>query len=339
MVQSNLCSEVTLPTGVDHHGKERTAVCCLSSLNLDRWAEWRDDPRLVEDVLRFLDNVLQHYIDTAPDTMARARYSAMRERSVGLGVMGFHSLLQREMIPFESPMARALNKRIFRVLRQQADAASRLLAEERGACPDAAEHGVMERFSNKIAIAPTASISVICGQTSPGIEPYAANAYNEKRKIGSFPVRNAALAALLAGLGRDDEATWSSIVTSKGSVQHLPFLSDIQKAVFRTAFEIDQTAIIDMAADRAPFVCQSQSLNIFLPADVHKKTLHDLHFRAWKGGVKSLYYCRSLSIQRAQTVSDASGGAGTTGAAATFASAQGAAGGETNKYEVCEACQ
>ena len=339
---SNLCVEITLPTGLDHHNKQRTAVCCLSSLNLDKWEEWKDDPRFVEDVMRFLDNVLQNFIDTAPDTMERAKYAAMRERSIGLGVMGLHSLFQSKGFPFESAMARVLNKRIFRHLRQQADAASIKLAHERGACPDAAEHGVMERFSNKLAIAPTASISVICGQASPGVETYAANAYTEKRKGGSFEIRNAHLARVLATHGRDDAPTWSTITTSKGSVQQLDFLTEVEKATFRTAWEIDQKAIIQQAADRAPFICQSQSLNIFLPADVHKQDLHDIHMMAWKLGVKSLYYCRSLSIQRAQNVNDATGGTAKnvpTTFRARREAAEAAAATPEPTYEVCEACQ
>jgi ribonucleoside-diphosphate reductase alpha chain len=338
--QSNLCSEIVLPTGKDHLGNERTAVCCLSSLNLDKWDEWQSHPLFIEDVMRFLDNVLQSYIDNAPDTMSRAKYAAMRERSVGLGVMGFHSLLQQKEIPFESPMARILNKKVFKYIREKADEASYVLAVEKGACPDAAEHGIMERFSNKLAIAPTASISVICGQSSPGIEPFAANAYNEKRKIGSFEVKNAYLAKVLERHGKNNASTWSSIITNKGSVQHLDFLSAKEKAVFKTAFELDQTALIELAADRTPYICQAQSLNIFLPGDVHKKILHDVHMLAWKRGVKSLYYCRSLSIQRAQNVSDATGNAWK-GATSTFNIPATSTGMpvEANKYEVCEACQ
>ena len=301
---SNLCAEITLPTGLDHHGQQRTAVCCLSSINLETWLEWHDNPQFIEDVMRFLDNVLQDFIDSAPDSMARAKYAAMRERSVGLGVMGFHSLLQSLNIPFESAMAKAWNIRIFRHIRAGADAASRKLAEERGPCPDAAEYGVMERFSHKMAIAPTASISIIAGNSSPGIEPIAANVFLQKTLSGSFSVRNRHLQQLLAAKGRDDEETWSNITVSKGSVQHLDFLTDDEKAVFKTAFELDQRWVIEHAADRTPYICQSQSINVFLPANVHKRDLHQIHFQAWKKGVKSLYYCRSLSIQRADTVSE-----------------------------------
>jgi len=301
---SNLCSEITLPTGIDHYGKQRTAVCCLSSLNLENWFEWKDHPLFIEDVMRFLDNVLQDFIDRAPEGMERARYSAMRERSVGLGVMGYHSFLQSQKVPFESVIAKVWNIRMFKHIRAQADQASRMLAEERGACPDAAEYGIMERFSNKMAIAPTASISIIAGNASPGIEPIAANVFLQKTLSGSFKVRNRHLQKLLEDKGQDTDAVWSSITTNKGSVQHLDFLTQQEKDVYKTAFELDQRWIIEHAADRTPYICQSQSVNIFVPADVHKRDLHQMHFLAWKRGVKSLYYCRSLSIQRADAVSE-----------------------------------
>lgn len=297
---SNLCSEITLPTGIDKWGKNRTAVCCLSSLNVETYMEWEKEDRFIEDVMRFLDNVLQDFIDRAPDDFSRATYAAMRERSVGLGVMGFHSFLQANMIPMEGVMAKVWNTRIFKHIRAGADAASKTLARERGACPDAAEFGIEERFSNKMAIAPTASISIICGGTSPGIEPIAANSYTHKTLSGSFSVRNRHLRALLEEKGKDDDETWSSISVNEGSVQHLDFLTDEEKDVFKTAFELDQRWLIDHAADRAPHICQAQSLNVFLPADIHKRDLHQLHFQAWKKGVKSLYYCRSKSIQRAE---------------------------------------
>jgi ribonucleoside-diphosphate reductase alpha chain len=303
---SNLCSEITLPTGIDHHGKQRTAVCCLSSLNLEKYDEWENHPTFIEDVMRFLDNVLQDFIDTAPDTMERAKYAAMRERSVGLGVMGFHSFLQASGIPIESVMAKVWNNRMFKHIRGQADAASQTLAAERGACPDAEDYGIAERFTNKLAVAPTASISIICGGASPGIEPIAANSYTHKTLSGSFNVRNKHLKAVLAKHGRDDDDTWSSVTTNEGSVQHLDFLSEDEKQIFRTAFELDQRWLIEHAADRASQICQSQSLNVFLPGDVHKRDLHQVHMLAWKKGVKSLYYCRSKSIQRSETVTSAS---------------------------------
>ena len=297
---SNLCCEITLPTGVDKDGRNRTAVCCLSSLNLETYKEWEKHPTFIEDSLRFLDNVLSSFIENAPDKMSRSKYAAMRERSVGLGVMGFHSFLQALNIPLESVMAKVWNKRIFQNIKEKADAASVALAHERGACPDADEYGVMERFSYKIAIAPTASISIICGGASPGIEPIAANSYLHKTLSGSFAVRNKYLAATLEKYGKNDEETWSEITIHEGSVQHLDFLSQDEKDVFKTAFELDQRWIIDLAADRTPFICQSQSLNLFLPADVHKRDLHMIHYLAWKKGVKSLYYCRSKSLQRAE---------------------------------------
>ena len=301
---SNLCAEITLPTGIDQYGKQRTAVCCLSSLNLETWFEWHKDEHFIEDVMRFLDNVLQDFINKAPDSMERAKYAAYRERSVGLGVMGFHSFLQDQNVPLESVMAKVWNTKMFKHIRAGADAASKKLAQERGACPDAADYGIMERFSHKIAIAPTASISIITGNTSPGIEPIAANVFLQKTLSGSFSVRNRPLQKVLAKYGKDDEETWSSITTTKGSVQHLDFLTQHEKDVYKTAFELDQRWIIEHAADRAPYICQSQSINLFLPANVNKRDLHQIHYQAWKKGVKSLYYCRSLSIQRADNVSE-----------------------------------
>lgn len=300
---SNLCSEITLPTGRDHLGNWRTAVCCLSSVNLDKFDEWQDDPRFIEDLMRYLDNVLQGFIDTAPDELHRAKYAATRERSVGLGAMGFHSFLQKYDIPFESAMAKAWNKRIFTHLRTKADEASRKLADERGACPDAEHLLIKERFSHKLAIAPNATSSIICNNVSPGIEPLAANSFTQKTKAGNFNVRNRYLKTLLAKKGKDDAEIWSTISVNHGSVQHLDFLTQEEKNVFKTAFEIDQRWILEHATDRTPFICQAQSVNVFLPADVHKSTLHNLHFMAWKKGLKSVYYCRSKSIQRAEVVS------------------------------------
>ena len=300
---SNLCSEITLPTGKDRDGKQRTAVCCLSSLNLENYDEWSKSIDFVTDIMRFLDNVMDDFIKRAPDTMENAKYSAMRERSVGLGVMGFHSFLQKKEIPFESVMAKVWNKRIFKEIKEKADKSSVLIAKEKGACPDAKDYGVMERFSNKIAIAPTASISIICGGASPGIEPNAANSFVQKTLSGSFNVRNPHLKKLLKKKNKNTEKVWSSITINKGSVQHLNFLNKNEKETFKTAFEIDQRSIIELAGDRTPFVCQSQSLNIFLKPDIHKKDLHKIHFGAWKRGIKSLYYLRSLSLQRAEVVS------------------------------------
>jgi ribonucleoside-diphosphate reductase alpha chain len=300
---SNLCSEITLPTGLDHLGNERTAVCCLSSLNIEYYDEWSQNEKFIPDIMRFLDNVLENFINIAPDEMAKAKYSAMRERSVGLGVMGFHSFLQSKNVPMESVMAKVWNKKIFEHIQKQADQSSKDLAEERGACPDAEECGIMERFSNKTAIAPTASISIITGNTSPGIEPYAANSFTQKTLSGSFTVRNKHLEALLESKGFNNNQVWSSISTHEGSVQHLTFLSDHEKAVFKTAYEMDQRWVIELSADRTPYISQAQSLNIFLPGDVSKKTLHEIHYQAWKKGMKSLYYCRSTSIQRSDKIS------------------------------------
>ncbi|KRB82280.1 ribonucleotide-diphosphate reductase subunit alpha [Sphingomonas sp. Root710] len=296
---SNLCSEITLPTGRDQHGMDRTAVCCLSSLNLETWDEWNGDKRFIEDVMRFLDNVLQDYIDRAPDEMARAKYSASRERSVGLGVMGFHTFLQARNIPFEGAMAKSWNLRIFKHIAAGAQEASMLLASERGPCPDAADQGVMERFSCKMAIAPTASISIICGGTSACIEPIPANIYTHKTLSGSFSIRNPYLEKLLTEKSKNSDAVWNSILEKGGSVQHLDFLTQEEKDVYKTSFEIDQRWLIELAADRTPYIDQAQSLNLFIPADVEKWDLLMLHFRAWELGIKSLYYLRSKSVQRA----------------------------------------
>ncbi|HEV7157405.1 MAG TPA: ribonucleoside-diphosphate reductase subunit alpha [Caulobacteraceae bacterium] len=325
--QSNLCSEITLASGPDHLGVERTAVCCLSSVNAEKFLEWRDHPTFVEDIMRFLDNVLQDFIDRAPAEMAPAAYAAARERSVGLGLMGFHSFLQSQDVPFESALAKSWNMRLFKHLRRACDAASAALAEERGPCPDAAERGVMERFSHKLAIAPTASISIICGGTSAGIEPIPANIYTHKTLSGSFAVKNPYLEALLETKSANTPAVWASILENEGSVQHLDGLTDDEKAVFKTAFEIDQRWVIDLAADRTPHICQSQSVNVFLPGDVDKWDLHMLHWEAWERGVKSLYYLRSKSVQRA-----AFAGAEPAQAAAPTPEAR-------TDYDECLACQ
>lgn len=325
--QSNLCSEIMLHTGVDHLGKERTAVCCLSSVNAETFLEWRDHPTFIEDVMRFLDNVLEDFITRAPSSMANAIYAARRERSVGLGLMGFHSFLQMQNVPFESAMAKSWNMRLFKHLRRQCDAASRVLAAERGPCPDAAERGVMERFSHKLAIAPTASISIICGGTSAGIEPIPANIYTHKTLSGTFAVRNPYLERLLEARGQNTPGVWDSILENEGSVQHLDFLTQDEKDVYKTAFELDQRWVIELAADRTPDICQSQSVNIFLPGDVDKWDLHMLHWSAWEQGCKSLYYLRSKSVQRAAH-------AGAEAAAAVDMSDA-----ARTDYEECLACQ
>ena len=331
---SNLCSEITLPTGIDHLGNDRTAVCCLSSLNLEKWDEWNEDKHFIEDVMRFLDNVLQDYIDRAPEEMARAKYSASRERSVGMGVMGFHSFLQAKNLGLESAMAKAWNLKMFKHISARADEASMLLAKERGPCPDAEEMGVMERFSCKMAIAPTASISIICGGTSACIEPIPANIYTHKTLSGSFVVKNPYLEALLREKAKDSANVWNSILEKSGSVQHLDFLTPEEKATFKTSFEIDQRWLLEFAADRAPFIDQAQSLNLFIPADVDKWDLMMLHFQAWEKGIKSLYYLRSKSMQRAGFAGGVE--ADNTPDAAKF---ELPAGGEQTDYEECLSCQ
>ena len=336
---SNLCSEIMLHTGIDHKGEDRTAVCCLSSVNAEKYFEWKDEPQFVEDVMRFLDNVLQDFIDRAPSQMAKAVYSAQRERSVGLGLMGFHSFLQSMNVPFESAMAKSWNTRLFKHIRMGADAASVTLAEERGACPDAEEAGMKQRFSHKLAIAPTASISIICGGASPCIEPIPANVFTHKTLSGSFTVKNVALEKLLDEKGQNTPETWNSILEHEGSIMHLDFLSDDEKDVFKTAFEIDQRWVIDLAADRSPYICQGQSVNVFIPGDVDKWDLHMLHWTAWEKGVKSLYYCRSKSVQRA-------GFAGSENKVANDGSADSADGiaamlqaAAKTDYDECLACQ
>ncbi|MEM1106499.1 MAG: ribonucleoside-diphosphate reductase subunit alpha [Pseudomonadota bacterium] len=326
VTQSNLCSEITLPTGLDKDGADRTAVCCLSSLNAEKFMEWKQDDRFLEDIFRFLDNVLTDFIERAPSEMARAVYSAKRERSVGLGLMGFHSFLQAQGTPLESAAAKAWNNAMFKHIRKGADAASVKLAKERGPCQDAADVGMMARFSHKLAVAPTASISIICGGTSAGIEPIPANIYTHKTLSGSFTVKNPQLEAVLDGKGENTDAVWTSILEHEGSVQHLDCLDEHEKATFRTAFEIDQRWIVELAADRTPYICQSQSLNLFLPGDISKWDLHMLHWTAWEKGLKSLYYCRSKSVQRAAF-------AGSTKAEASEMETP-----ETD-YEECLACQ
>ncbi len=330
---SNLCSEITLPTGRDQHGEDRTAVCCLSSLNLDKWDEWSGDGLFIEDVMRMLDNVLQDYIDRAPEEMARAKYSAMRERSVGLGVMGYHSFLQARGLGFESAMAKSWNMKIFKHISGKASEASMMLAKERGPCPDAADQGAMERFSCKMAIAPTASISIICGGASACIEPIPANIYTHKTLSGSFIVKNPHLEKVLQKKSKDSANVWNSILEKGGSVQHLDFLTQEEKDTFKTSFEIDQRWLLELAADRTPFIDQAQSLNLFIPADVDKWDLLMLHYKAWELGIKSLYYLRSKSIQRA-------GFAGGVEADNTLDAKQvELATAESTDYDECLACQ
>lgn len=283
--QSNLCTEITLPTN-----DVRTAVCCLGSLNVARWFEFAPQiDQVVRDTGEFLDNVLTDF--AARTTIERARYSVLRERAIGIGWMGFHTFLQQNSIPFASVMSKVWNKKISKAIRAAADKASKELANERGSCPDVPG----ERFSHKLAIAPTANISVICGGVSAGIEPIPANVYIHKTLAGSFVVRNPELEKIIG----TDEELWNDILKHDGSVQHLEMLSSHDKDVFKTSFELDQRWVVDLAADRASDICQSQSVNLFLPPNIQKQLLHDLHWRAWEKGVKSLYYVRSQSIQRA----------------------------------------
>src|SRR6056300_229655 len=294
---SNLCSEITLPTD-----KDRTAVCCLSSVNLEEYDQWKDNEMFIPDLVRMLDNVLTYFIENAPDSLHRARFSAWRERSIGLGAMGFHAYLQRYNIPFESAIAKSRNMQMFRRMKDEAVRATKDLAISRGECPDSSGNGV--RDSHLLAIAPNASSSIICGNTSPSIEPYRANAFVQKTKTGSSLLKNEYLENTLDDIGMNTVEVWKSIITNNGSVQHLEFLDDYTKDIFKTAVEIDQRWVIDMAADRQKLICQSQSLNVFFPADVSKQELHALHMMAWKRKVKTLYYLRSEAIKRADKVSD-----------------------------------
>lgn len=304
---SNLCSEITLPVGIDYLGNERTAVCCLSSLNLETYDQWKGNSQMIYDIMLMLDNVLQYFIDNAPEEMKNAVYSAKMERSVGLGVMGFHSFLQSKNIPFESAMAKSWNLNIFKWIKKEVDFSSQRIGEIKGSCEDFRNSNlnkgiIYKRFACKTSIAPTASISIIAGGTSACIEPIPANIYTAKTLSGNFSVRNKYLERLLESKGKNTNETWSSIIDKEGSVQHLDFLTQDEKDVFKTAFEIDQMYVIEFAADRTPLIDQSQSVNLYLAADIDKYDLHMIHWKAWEKGLKSLYYCRSKSIRRAENV-------------------------------------
>lgn len=304
---SNLCAEITLPTT-----ETRTAVCCLSSVNLAKFDEWKDDPLFIEDLIRFLDNVLSFFIANAPEGMWRAKNSAMHERSLGLGAMGFHTYLMQKGIPWESALATSTNKRVFKHLHERATEASFKLGTILGEAPDMVGTGM--RNAHLLAIAPNASSSLICGSVSPSVEPLRANAFLQKTLTGSFTIKNKVLEDILRQVAEQRydnleerqewlNKQWRSIITNRGSVQHLDYLPDAEKEVFKTAMELDQRWVVDLAADRQEFICQSQSLNLFLPPDVSVVELHGLHMRAWQQGVKTLYYLRSEAIKRAETVS------------------------------------
>ena len=294
---SNLCSEITLATN-----DERTAVCCLSSVNLEYYDEWKKVPAFIPDLIRMLDNVLESFIQNAPQQLERAKFSALRERSLGLGAMGFHAYLQKNGISFESPLASAINYEMFDSIKSQAQNTTEQLAVERGACPD--DDSCSVRNTHLLAIAPNASSSIICGNTSPSIEPFRANAYTQKTKSGSYLQKNKFLEEVLEKYEQNTESTWKSIVTNKGSVQHLEFLSEEEKEVFKTAVEINQSWVIEHAAQRQEFICQSQSVNLFFPPDVNKGELHNIHMLAWAKNMKTLYYLRSEAISRADNVSN-----------------------------------
>jgi ribonucleoside-diphosphate reductase alpha chain len=299
--QSNLCSEIILPTD-----KERTAVCCLSSVNLEYYDDWKNNKSFLRDVAEMLDNVLQYFIDHAPDSISRAKYSAMRERSIGIGALGFHAYLQKVQVPFESALAVSKNKQMFKHIREGLDHANIELGKERGEAPDAV--GTGKRFSHMLAIAPNASSSIIMGNTSPSIEPYRANAYRQDTLSGAFLNKNKWLDIIIkekcdADSKLDYNEIWSSIIANDGSVQHLEFLSDWERDVFKTSMEIDQRWVVQHAADRQPYIDQAQSVNLFFRPDSNIKYIHAVHFMAWKQGLKTLYYCRSEKISKADKVS------------------------------------
>ena len=297
------CNEIHLATS-----PERSAVCCLSSLNLDKYDDWKDTT-IVEDLIEFLDNVLQHFVDHAPDHLKKAKYSAFRERSLGLGAMGFHSYLQSKDVPFESVVAQSLNKSIFKGIKEKAKQKTIELAKMKGECPDAEGHGV--RNSHLLAIAPNANSSIIAG-TSPSIEPWKSNAFTHRTRVGSYLVKNSNLQKVIEDYAKENisedqdkwiQAQWKSIILNEGSVQHLEWMSDWTKSVFKTAFELDQRWIVDHASDRQEFICQGQSVNLFFPAGTDKAFVNSVHVRAWKKKLKGLYYLRTNAGAAAEKVS------------------------------------
>jgi len=304
--QSNLCSEIILPTD-----KQRTAVCCLSSVNLEYYDDWKNDKLFLRDIAEMLDNVLQHFIDNAPDAISRARFSAMQERSIGVGALGFHALLQKKNIAFESALAKSINMQVFKHIRGKLNDANLELGTERGEAPDA--KGTGQRFSHLMAIAPNASSSILMGNTSPSVEPYRANAYRQDTLSGSHLNKNKFLNRVIenhlnsdpdGSISTDDyNEIWSSIIANDGSVQHLTWMDDYTKDVFKTSMEIDQRWIVEHAADRQKYIDQAQSINLFFRPDVNVKYLHACHFLAWKQGLKTLYYCRSEKLAKADKVS------------------------------------
>jgi ribonucleoside-diphosphate reductase alpha chain len=300
--QSNLCSEIILPTD-----KDRTAVCCLSSVNLEYYDDWKDDKLFLRDIAEMLDNVLEYFIRNAPDSVSRAKYSAQRERSIGVGALGWHAYLQKNNIPWESPLAIGKNRIVFKNIRRDLDKANLDLGAERGEAPDCA--GTGRRFAHVMAIAPNASSSIIMGNTSPSIEPYRANAYRQDTLSGAHLNKNKFLDAIIkekcnADKQLDYQDIWSSIIANDGSVQHLSILSDWEKDVFKTSMEIDQRWLVEHASHRQGYIDQAQSLNLFFRPDVNIKYLHAVHFQAWKQGLKTLYYCRSEKIGKADKVSN-----------------------------------
>lgn len=330
--QSNLCTEITLPTGPDDKGNHRTAVCCLSSLNLEKYDEWKDTT-LVADLVTFLDNVLEYYITHAGEDLKNARYSAGMERSIGIGTMGFHAYLQLHNIPFESGLAVSRNRSIFKSIREKAEKRTWELGKERGNAPDFTRafpnpnSGVIKsmypteyrRNIYLLAIAPNASTSILCGNTSPSVEPFKANAFTQKTLNGTNVLKNKYLDKILRGYYAPEydmtgtgykgdkksyEEDWKAITSDAGSCQNVAVLTSDEKEVFKTAIEIDQRWIVEHAAMRQEFIDQAQSINLFFPKKCNKKYLHEVHYLAWKKGLKTLYYCRTEASKRAENINE-----------------------------------
>ena len=297
---SNLCNEIHLPTS-----ERRSAVCCLSSVNLAKFDEWKDDENFIGDLIEMLDNVLQFFIVYAPDELIHTIYSAQRERSLGLGAMGFHDYLMSHGIPFESSLAISANKRMFKLIKDKANERTVRLANERGEAPDAKGFGV--RNTHLLAVAPNANSSIILG-VSPSIEPRASNCYTHKTRVGSHLVKNPSLKPILEGYGMDTEEVWASIMENEGSVQHLDFLSSDEKDTFKTAFEIDQHWVVEMARSRQEYICQGQSVNLFFPSGANKSYVNAVHRRAFKPAddvgapLKGVYYLRTESSKKTEKV-------------------------------------
>lgn len=299
---SNLCSEITLTTGKDHLFNNRTAVCCLASINIVKYKDWSNDKYFIFVIINLLDNILQDFINHSCSSLIKSKYSSYRERSIGLGVMGFHSFLQSKYIFIESILAKKWNNKIFKYINYMSNISSQKISQIKKQCPDAKSLNYPKRFLHRIAIAPTATISIIAGNISPGIEPYNSNLYNQKTITGSYNIYNKYLKRLLYKKKRNIKKVWSSIISNEGSIYHLNFLNIKEKKIFKTSFEIDQQHLISLAVDRTKYICQSQSLNLFIKSNINKLDLNKIHYFSWKKGIKTLYYLRSKSLQRTEII-------------------------------------